>query len=272
MFDAIYSRRDTLSATPIRVAVVLSMLVHFALFLELPHRRLLQPGPSEKAEKDIPLTVRLAPPFFAPPARPASPPPPAAPRKKLRPPKPVVALEKPAPVVSIPPPATTITPMAGDLLSYIEARRRERGEPTLSDTPSPRVESDNERASRIAAANLAPQHQRTFGYDPTRSGGVFTITNLGYDYAEFTFIGWNSLIRRRTKQLIEVRKGDNSDIRLAVVRKMISLIRELEPVQFEWDSQRLGRSVTLSSLMRDNSGLEDFMMQEFFSENSGGRR
>lgn len=265
MLDAIYSRRDTLSATPIRVAVVVSLLVHVALFLELPHQRLLQPGPPEPAERDNPLTVRLAPPFFAPPARPASPPPPAAHRKRLRPPKPVVALEKPAPGVPTSPPAPIIAPIAGDLMSYIEARRRERGEPALSDAPSPRIESENERASRIAAANLAPQRQITFGYDPSRSGGIFTIESLGYDYAEFTFIGWNSDIRRRTKQLIEVRKGNNSDIRLAVVRKMISLIRELEPVQFDWESQRLGRSVTLSSLMRDNAGLEDFMMQEFFS-------
>ncbi len=154
--------------------------------------------------------------------------------------------------------------MAGDLMSYIEARRLPRGDPEPSDSPSPRVESDNARANRIATANLATQRQITFGYDPSRSGGMFTIERLGDDYAEFTFIGWNSNIRRRTKQLIEVRKGNNSDIRIAVVRKMISVIRDDEPVQFEWYSQRLGRTVTLSSRLRDNSGLEDFMMQEFF--------
>lgn len=150
-------------------------------------------------------------------------------------------------------------------MQYVEAQRRARGEPTITDVPAPRVESENERASRLAAANLAPTSQLTFGYDPSRSGGVFTIETMGYDYAEFTFIGWNSDIRRRTKQLVAVRKGTNSDIRIAVVRKMISIIRELEPVQFDWDSRRLGRTITLSSLMRDNAGLEDFMMQEFFS-------
>ncbi len=265
MLDALYSRRNPLYEKPIQWAIGVSLLVHVALLLELPQLHPLRPGPSEQVDKDTPLTVRLAPPFFSLPASPASPPPPAAPRAKLKPPPPVVALAKPAPGVPAPPSAPAIVPMPGDLMEYIEAQRRARGEPTLSDTPSPRVESDNERASRIAAANLAPPRQLTFGYDPSRSGGVFTIVRLGYDYAEFSFIGWNSDIRRRTKQLVEVRKGGNSDIRIAVVRKMISIIREQEPVQFDWDSRRLGRTITLSSRMRDNAGLEDFMLQEFFS-------
>jgi len=65
--------------------------------------------------------------------------------------------------------------------------------------------------------------------------------------------------------VIEVRRGAASDIRLAIVRKMIAIIREHEPEEFTWDSQRLGRSLVLSSRMRDNSGLEDFMLQEFFA-------
>lgn len=265
MLDAIYSRRSPMAATPIRVAVVVSVLAHVAMILELPHLRPLRPGPSEPLEINSPLTVRLAPPFFATPASPASPPPPAAPRMRLRPPPPVLALEKPAPGVSAPRPAPAIAPMAGDLMAYVEARRLARGEPAPPDSPPPRIESENERASRIAAANLAPRHQITFGYDPTRSGGVFQIVRLGYDYSEFTFVGWNNDIRRRTKQLIEVRKGNNSDIRLAVVRRMIAIVREHEPVEFDWNSQRLGRSVTLSSRMQDNAGLEEFMFLEFFA-------
>ena len=151
-------------------------------------------------------------------------------------------------------------------MAYIDARRFARGDPVpeAADAPSPRIESANERASRAAAANLATQRQLTFGYDPSRSGGVFEMERMGHDYAEFTFVGWNSDARRRTKQLIEVRKGSNSDIRIAVVRKMIAIIREHEPVEFMWDSQRLGRSITLSSRLRDNAGLEDFMLKEFF--------
>ena len=88
----------------------------------------------------------------------------------------------------------------------------------------------------------------------------------GYDYAEFIFFGWNREFRRNTKQQIEVRKGNNSDIRLAVVRRMIAIIREYEQEDFRWESYRLGRSITLSARASDNAGLEEFMLREFFFE------
>jgi len=89
---------------------------------------------------------------------------------------------------------------------------------------------------------------------------------VGYTSAEFTFFGWNKDIRRRAKQLIEVEKGANSDIRIAVVRRMIAIIRDHESEDFVWVSPRLGREVTLSARPGDNAGLEAFLMQEFFPE------
>ena len=85
------------------------------------------------------------------------------------------------------------------------------------------------------------------------------------DEAEFTFYGWDKDISRRTYQKIVVRKGNNSDIRIAVVRRIIEVIRDIEKEDFNWSSQRLGRVVVLSARTVDNAGLEDFMMQEFFS-------
>ncbi len=128
------------------------------------------------------------------------------------------------------------------------------------------MEDENTRANRIAAANLGSARNLNFGYDPRKSGGVFSIRRMGYDYAEFTFLGWHKDIRRNASQLIEVRKGSNSDIRIAVVRKMISIIRDYEQGDFVWESQRLGRNLTLSARSRDNAGLEEFMMREFFDE------
>jgi hypothetical protein len=188
---------------------------------------------------------------------------------------PVIALNRPPPEMqSAPPtppkdvaPAPARAPAAGDLASYIEARRRARGQP---DAPAPRTsnaqpaEDDKARSDRIAAANLGSQRAQTFGYDPKQGGGVFQIVHMGYDTAEFAFFGWNKDIRRNTKQLIEVRKENNSDIRIAVVRKMIAIIREYEREDFVWDSYRLGRSLMLSARERDNAGLEDFMLREFF--------
>lgn len=130
---------------------------------------------------------------------------------------------------------------------------------------TPPEEDGNTRANRMAAGNLASQRPMTFGYDPNQGGGMFQITRMGYDDAEFLFFGWNKEIRRNTKQLIEVRKGGNSDIRIAVVRRMIAVIREYERGDFLWESRRLGRNVMLSARAADNAGLEEFMMHEFFA-------
>jgi hypothetical protein len=268
MLDATLGRPAPFTDTPIRVAVVVSLLVHLALILELPQFRKPLFGPAEFEVKDSPLTVRLAPPF-EPPA--ASTPPPSAPRAQQapapqlrpRPSPPVIAMEQPAPA-----PAPRAAPQAnsGDLLAYVDARRFAREQPAETRaTPESRpAEDERLRANRLAMANLEGQKQITFGYDPSRSGGVFTVVHQSVDYAEFTFVGWNRDMGRRTKQLIEVRREGSGTIQLAVVRRMIGIIRAYEPVEFSWDSRRLGRTVVLSSRVRDSAGLEDFMLREFF--------
>ncbi|MGZ8265062.1 MAG: hypothetical protein ACXW2I_12745, partial [Burkholderiales bacterium] len=77
---------------------------------------------------------------------------------------------------------------------------------------------------------------------------------------------WNKDIQRNTLQLIEVRKGSEPDIRIAVVRRMIAIIREQEKEDFVWESKRLGRNLLLSARVRDNAGLEEFLMREFFGD------
>jgi hypothetical protein len=161
----------------------------------------------------------------------------------------------------------------GDLSSYIEARRRARGQaaapqdrPVQNESlPAPRSESDKERSNRVIAANLGLDRTPTAGYDPKGGGGIFEMQRMSRDSAEFIFYGWNKDIRRNSKQLIEVARGSNSDIRIAVVRKMIAIIREVESGDFVWLSQRLGRNVTLSARLSDNAELEAFMLDEFFS-------
>ena len=63
-----------------------------------------------------------------------------------------------------------------------------------------------------------------------------------------------------------MRKGNNSDIDIAVIRKMIEIIRDYERGDFKWYSKRTGKTLTLSARARDNAGLEEFMMQEFREE------
>lgn len=156
-------------------------------------------------------------------------------------------------------------------MAYVESQRRARNlapPAPVSEAPprpSPPEEDANARANRLAAANLGLDRRPVFG-ERKRGGGVFELERMGYDSAEFLFYGWNREIRRNTTQLIEVRKGNNSDIRIAVVRRMIEIIRDYEKGDFIWESQRLGRNVTLSARQRDSAGLEDFLMQEFFED------
>jgi hypothetical protein len=88
---------------------------------------------------------------------------------------------------------------------------------------------------------------------------------MSYLEAEFVFFGWNKDIRRNSKQTIQVAKGDAPDIKVAMVRRMIALIREQEKGDFTWVSHRLGREVSLSARPADQAGLEDFLLKEFFS-------
>ena len=202
-----------------------------------------------------------------------------APPPAIVPPPPPPSVAAPAPAIAQPSAQPSVAAPAapaveGDLSSYIEARRRAREgtappSPQVSASSAPRappIEDETERRNRIIAANLGLQRAPTFGYDPKGGGGIFEILRLGSNDAEFVFFGWNKDIRRNSKQLIEVAKGGNSDIRIAVVRRMIAIIRDNESGDFVWVSQRLGRSVTLSARPSDNAGLEDFMMEEFFSD------
>ena len=98
------------------------------------------------------------------------------------------------------------------------------------------------------------------------TNGVFSITRVGYTSADFTFRGWNTNFQRNWNETITVERGNNPDIQLAVVRKMIEIIRRYETRDFHWESPRLGRTVMLSARQEDTVGLEDFLLKEFFPE------
>ena len=271
----------------IRVAFVLSLALHTAVLWEwLPRLRELSFTQSERDKASGPLVVELAPerspaasPPVAPPAEPPvvprqaepapakrAPQPKATPRPP--PPPPVITQDRPAPPIAPPPdtpPAAAPAPQPGavDFYAALEARRRARGAAPDGGVSAPAAEDERQRHNREVAANLGLDRTPTYGTDRT-GGGIFRIQRLSSDYAEFIFFGWNKDIRRNSQQLIEVRRGDNPDIRIAVVRKMIGIIRDREPGDFVWISSRLGRDVTLSARPSDNAGLEAFMMQEFF--------
>ena len=286
---------DVVRIPTIWLGIVLSLVVHLVAMLEfLPQLRPLSKDDVALETPGERIQVRLTQP---PVAVPTPPPPsiamrraPPTPQPRPRPPVPPRATPTPPPPTPSPPMArdqqtpsapvmqapsaavaTPTPPKApeGDLASFIAARRRARGEPEAPPSPpanatAPSVESDTARRDRIVAANLASLNPTTFGGQPKNSGGIFQITHLGDSDAEFSFFGWNKDIKRRAAQTIEVKKGNNPDIRIAVIRRMIAIIRQYEQEDFNWESKRLGRVIVLSARSIDTAGLEDFMMLEFF--------
>jgi hypothetical protein len=268
----------------IRVAFVLSLVLHAALLWGWVLRPIEPIADRIGPEKESgPLAVRLAAPPSPPtppaPALPESPPqpqatkrsapPPAAPRP---PPTPkVLAKEAPAPAIAAAPPeppavAPAPAPLDLDFSAALEARRRARGGASEERAPA---EDERARHNRIVAENLGLNRVPTYGREPT-GGGIFRLERVGYTDAEFVFFGWNKDIRRRSHQLIAVERGANPSIEIAIVRRMIAIVREHESGDFVWRSTRLGRDVTLSARAADTAGLEDFLMREFFPERRPG--
>jgi hypothetical protein len=271
----------------------MSLVVHAALLvLLLPHVMDVRHPGEESPTPQVPLSVALVGPPQREETRPAQsapsqPPPPArrehvAPRPAPAPP-PIAALPRPpepdawrVPIPSIPalpePPRAnprpefrpSPQPIEGDLSSYIASQRASRGESPSGPSTSA-GERDAQRRDLAIRQNLAGLNDpRPLAGNPKNGGGLFQITLKSYDFAEFKFFGWNSEIGRQAPQRVEVRKGTNPTIDIAIVRRMIAIIRETQKGDFTWRSDRSGRDVTLSARPEDNDRLENFMMQELF--------
>ena len=132
--------------------------------------------------------------------------------------------------------------------------------------PAPPAESEQARQNREAAARLGFSATPTFGSNKNLGGGMFQVRNVNLERAELAFYGWNKFINRISLQVFEVQRGSNPNTQIAVVRKIIEIIREQESGNFIWESLRLRRDITLSARPADNAGLEAFMMEEFFSD------
>lgn len=272
------------------VAIALSVLLHAAaLFLVVPKvmKHALTPGEVE-GPTSAPISVALAPrprppvPQVEPAAPPPAPPPATSPvprreRPVPRPAMPPMATLPPEPspeALKIPPPALEplpappprpaprpAPPVETDLAAYIAARRAERGE----SSPTPSGSSDAARRERALERNLASLNApRPFVGDMKSSGGLFQVTLKSYDFAEFRFFGWSPEARRKAPQRFEVRKGDNPTIDVAIVKRMIEIIRQTEKGDFVWRSERLGREITLSARPEDNQRLEEFLLRDMF--------
>lgn len=98
------------------------------------------------------------------------------------------------------------------------------------------------------------------------SNGIFLITSKTRYTAQIVFNGWKHDPSLSKREAYEINVGFGENIDLAIVKKVIAVIRRDYDGDFNWESQRLGRVVTLSARPEDNAGLEEFLMREFFGQ------
>ncbi|OIR17620.1 hypothetical protein GALL_18380 [mine drainage metagenome] len=170
----------------------------------------------------------------------------------------VPVIPKPSPEV-LPPKESAPT----DMMSYVKARQAQRQA----------IEADAARQNAEAVArergptDEQMRDERIKRNLQSGTNGIFDITSLSSRHASFSFRGWTNDYSSSRRQFFEVDASSGQDIRLIMIKKMIGLIREHYQGDFNWDSQRMGRVIVLSARLEDNSGLEDFMMTEFFGPN-----
>ena len=287
-------RYERITVRVITVAVVLSLFIHLAvIFIPFMQNEQQMRAPGEEVG---PLSVTIAQSKPQPKAEiKAEEPPAAAEQPKTQPPKatvrprpvpqrqtPQIAINRPSTGFVVPPPAPAPTPEVApppqpapdtnqDFSELIAQRQRARRAQN-GGAPDSVVESDDDRAKRIATANVAAQQRSASPeLDPNAGGGIFQMQRVGLHEAQFLFRGWNKSFRRNWSQQVEVKQGTNPDIRIAVVRSMIDIIREQKPGDFEWESHRLGKVLTMSARPKDQAQLETFLMREFFPEDARAR-
>lgn len=263
------------------IGIGVSILIHALILLFA----MVQPsardeGPGEAAQ--MPLTARLIPRQPASEAtssaavmpKPAPPPQKARPQKVSPQPEKIIARKnadskKPdvpalpqSPLPAREPPNAAAAPT--DMMGMINAaRERRRAEGIATETVEASSDSPQPGNNDIAAANIAHSMQ-VESRGRNGAGGVFQITHKGVRNAQFLFRGWGAGNGANLRQLVEVDAGLNGDVELAIVRKMIELIRQHQPKEFSWNSHRLGRVIVLSARIEDSAELEKFLKNEFF--------
>jgi len=150
-----------------------------------------------------------------------------------------------------------MSPPPTDMMSYVKQqrdKRRAQGDPSILNEDAA-AKDRGPTADEIREANI----QRNLK-EP--GGGVFKITQMSSRGAKFVFNGWKYFSNSRS-DYYEVQTPPDGNIRRAIIKRIIEVIRQDHKGDFTWESQRLGRVVTLSARPQDNDGLEDFLISEF---------
>ena len=170
----------------------------------------------------------------------------------------VVAIQKPTPDVVTP---TKDAPT--DMMAYVNQQRAKR---QASESDAAKQNADAV-AREVGLTDEQKRDERIKSNFQNGTNGIFEITSLSGRNATFSFLGWTTSLSNAKRQFFEVEAKSGQDVRLLMIKRMISLIREHYQGDFDWDSHRLGKVVKLSARPEDSAGLEEFIMTEFFGPN-----
>jgi hypothetical protein len=253
------------------IALAVSIAAHVALFTlpKIKAPELVLAGAASPEAMTVKLIdVEPASPVASPQARVQPEPVPAPPPRPVPIvplPSPRVVRKSPMAVPAEPPPPEQPPPQPRpppipelDMAAMIEARRAQRRAATQASAARQQMEPTPDQ---IAQANISRNLRMDSG---AGVGGVFEILRKGTRTAEFAFNGWRPDTEKRWREVIEVDAGVGGDVELAIVRRMIELIRTHYTGDFRWESHYLQRVVVLSARPEDQQELEAFLMREFF--------
>src|SRR5450830_1766079 len=231
------------------VLIIHGLLLYFLLHMQIEKKKKQGDNAGSQAPIVLILDKAVIAKMAAPAPKKSTPKPPVVPhtKKAITPPTPTapvemaqVTVKQPAPIVEAPPQQEAANP----------------------DEQAANQSSHGMSPQEVAEANVRHSMQQAAGREGTN--GVFQIISMSTRIGMFSFRGWKPTSGNSWKQTIEVDAGLGGNLQLAMVRKMIDLIRSHYSGDFSWESRRLGRVVTLSARPQDSEQLEAFLIKEFF--------
>ena len=248
------------------IAIVISLIIHAViLFFVLP--QLIKPNNVFPPPQALTITLNKPQPQKNPEPETKPEPPKPEPKhqkivKKVTPP--VIATQKPqsnnqfqVPTKQPEPPKPTPADQPVDMMALVNANRQRRQSEEQSATAKERGTPNEDQRDAVIKRNLAQEG----------TNGIFQVRDVGLHTAQLSFKGWKNNYNNARLEIFDVQAKPGETIELAIVRKMIVIIRKDYSGDFEWESQRLGHSITKSARIEDTAELEQFLMREMFQNN-----
>ena len=248
------------------IAIVISLIIHAViLFFVLP--QLIKPNSVFPPPQALTITLNKPQPQKNPEPDTKPEPPKPEPKhqkivKKVTPP--VMATQKPqsnnqfqVPTKQPEPPKPTPADQPVDMMALVNANRQRRQSEEQSATAKERGTPNEDQRDAVIKRNLAQEG----------TNGIFQVRDVGLHTAQLSFKGWKNNYNNARLEIFDVQAKPGETIELAIVRKMIVIIRKDYSGDFEWESQRLGHSITKSARIEDTAELEQFLMREMFQNN-----